>query len=60
MSAGIRLSNSDLFIKAIKAGSQRAKERMKIFRQWLTLHKYQSRRRMGNTVLNHDGGLSEP
>ena len=27
------------YSKAIEAGSQRAKERMKIFRQWLTLHK---------------------
>ena len=27
------------YTKAIEAGSERGKERMKVFKQWLTLHK---------------------
>ncbi|MDM8537606.1 hypothetical protein QUF70_12685 [Desulfobacterales bacterium HSG17] len=42
------------YTKAVKAGNKRAKERMKIFKQWLTLNKDKYPEAYGKYCQNHD------
>jgi TPR repeat protein len=42
------------YSKAIETGSERGKERMKIFRQWLTLHKNEYKEAYEKYCLNRD------